>query len=117
MMAQGKIRYLALAAKTRDPKYPDLPTVNELLGSAGKSFVPYRAIGLWMVKKDMPTAYQKALISSFKVALHDPEVKLDTETRAYKYWPTNDADTPKVLRDEQRQYLNAIKEFNIEMRQ
>lgn len=116
MIQSGKLRFLAIGTNVRDPEYPELPTVNEFLGKNSK-FIPIKAIGMYMVKKDMPLVDQQALITVFMAALKEPEVKADIASRLFRVWPYSQAETPAQLEKEQRNYLRAIKEYNIEMKQ
>lgn len=116
LVKAGKLNFMAIGIPARDPEFPNIPTVDELLGK-NSGFVPIRAIGLYMVKKDMPWADQRALTSMFVAASKSPEVKADLDSKLYRSWPYTQAETPALLEKEKRNYLRAIKEFNIQMKQ
>jgi tripartite-type tricarboxylate transporter receptor subunit TctC len=116
LIAAGKIKFIAIGTPARDPEYPAIPTVNEFLGK-NSGFIPIKAIGMYMVKKDMSVIDQQALSTMFITAMKEPVVKADIASRLYRIWPYSQAETPMLLEKEERNYLRAIKEYNIEMKQ
>ena len=67
-MEAGKLRPIAVASQVRSPFLPDVPTVNEVLGSASIVRVSFRYVG---APKGMPAANRKYLSAGLEAALDD----------------------------------------------
>ena len=112
----GKIKFVAVATKHRDPVFSDVPTMEEYFPGL-KNFVPLGAYGAFYVSKDMPTATERTLLAGMKQALSNPNLKSSLIIRGYRPWTKDDAETRKILEAEQAHYYQALKQFNINLRQ
>lgn len=112
----GKIKFVAVASRHRDPVFSDVPTIEEYFPGL-KNFVPLGAYGAFYVSKDMPAATERTLLAGMKQALANPTLKSSLIIRGYRPWTKNDAETRKILEAEQAHYYQALKQFNINLRQ
>jgi len=112
----NKIKFIAVATKHRDPVFSDVPTMEEYFPGL-KNFVPLGAYGAFYVNKDMPAATEKTLLAGMKQALANPNLRSSLIIRGYRPWTKTDAETRKVLEAEQEHYYQALKQFNINLRQ
>jgi tripartite-type tricarboxylate transporter receptor subunit TctC len=112
----GKIKFIAVATKQRDPVFSDVPTVEEYFPGL-KNFVPLGAYGAFYVSRDMPAATEKTLLTGMQQALANPKLKSSLIIRGYRPWTKTDAETRKILEAEQEHYYQALKQFNINLRQ
>lgn len=111
----GKIKFVAIAAKQRDPVFSDVPTVEEYFPGI-KNFVPLGAYGAFYVNRNMPAATEKTLLAGMNEALANPNLKTSLIIRGYRPWTRDDAETRKILKTEQDHYYQALKQFDISMR-
>ena len=110
----GKIKFIAVASKHRDPVFSDVPTISEYLGNS--NFVPLGAYAGFYVKKDMPETYKKSLSAGLKQVLNTTDVKSDLIIRGYRPWTHTDAETKQILYEEQAHYYQSLKQFDINLR-
>ena len=111
----GKIKFVAVASKHRDPVFSDVPTMEEYFPGL-KNFVPLGAYGAFYVSRGMPRAQEQTLLAGMKQALANPSLKSSLIIRGYRPWTKNDIETRKILADEQDHYYLALKQFNINLR-
>lgn len=111
----GKIKFIAVATKQRDPVFSDVPTMEEYFPGL-KNFVPLGAYGAFYVSRDMPAATEKVLLTGMNQALANPNLKSSLIIRGYRPWTKTDAETRKILTTEQEHYNQALKQFNINLR-
>jgi len=112
----GKIKFIAVATKQRDPVFSDVPTIEEYFPGL-KNFVPLGAYGAFYVNRDMPAATEQTLLAGMKQALANPNLKSSLIIRGYRPWTKTDAETRKILDDEQAHYYLALTQFRINLRQ
>lgn len=112
----GKIKFVAVASRHRDPVFSDVPTIEEYFPGL-KNFVPLGAYGAFYVSKDMPAATERTLLAGMRQALANPNLKSSLIIRGYRPWTKDDAETRKILNVEQEHYYQALKQFNINLRQ
>lgn len=115
MQKLGRVHYLAIATEKRDPLYPDLPTVNEFLGT--KNFVNLRAIGTFFIDQSIDQKTNRALYSGLYQVLNRSDVKADLIGRLYRPWSVSEADSQRVFDQDQANYYRFLKKYKIEMRQ
>ena len=116
MYRAGKIKFIAVATKQRDPVFSDVPTIEEYFPGL-KNFVPLGAYGAFYVNRDMPAATEQTLLAGMKQALANPNLKSSLIIRGYRPWTKTDAETRKILDDEQAHYYLALTQFRINLRQ
>ena len=112
----NKIKFIAVATKHRDPVFSDVPTMEEYFPGL-KNFVPLGAYGAFYINKDTPSATERTLLTGMQQALTNPNLKSSLIIRGYRPWTKDDAETRKILAAEQAHYYQALKDFNINLRQ
>jgi tripartite-type tricarboxylate transporter receptor subunit TctC len=115
MLRLGKVHYLAIANETRDPLYPDLPTVNEFLGT--KNFINLRAIGTFFIDQSIDQNNNRALYTGLYQVLNRSEVKADLISRLYRPWTASESESQRVFDRDRENYYRLLKKYKIEMRQ
>lgn len=115
MQKLGRVHYLAIATEQRDPLYPDLPTVNEFLGT--KNFANLRAIGTFFIDQSIDTNTNRILYTGLKQVLDRPVIKADLISRLYRPWTVSEADSQRVFDRDQANYYRLLNKYKIEMRQ
>jgi tripartite-type tricarboxylate transporter receptor subunit TctC len=111
----GKIKFIAVATKQRDPVFSDVPTMEEYFPGL-KNFVPLGAYGAFYVSKDMSSTTEQTLLAGMKQALSNPNLKSSLIIRGYRPWTKSDTETRKILNAEQEHYYQALTQFNINLR-
>lgn len=112
----GKIKFLAIAASHRDPMYPAVPTIDELVGKKTGIYGP-RTGAAFYISKDIPADAENSLRNAFKEALQTPNVKEAIASRNYKHWTINsDAGINKAMAEDASQYYQLIKDLSIDIR-
>jgi tripartite-type tricarboxylate transporter receptor subunit TctC len=115
MLKLGKVHYLAIANETRDPLYPDLPTVNEFLGT--KNFINLRAIGTFFIDQSIDQNTNRTLYAGLYQVLNRSEVKADLISRLYRPWTASESESQRVFDRDRENYYRLLKKYKIEMRQ
>jgi tripartite-type tricarboxylate transporter receptor subunit TctC len=114
MYRSGKINYLAIAANKRDPRFPDVPTVKELIGSELTSHSWLAFFGHTNLDKSTLLRLQQDL----RNVIASPEMQKFIEDRLYI--PMHDvspADFFSVIERDRETYKKAIKDYNINLNQ
>jgi tripartite-type tricarboxylate transporter receptor subunit TctC len=106
----GKLKYLAIASKTRHPDYPDVPTVNELTGQ-NKDFL--RAWVVFYIKKTVPADVKAKLVKDISEAMQTPDLQNLLKTLAYRYPPAQPADLQKFVDGETAEFKKQVKKYNV----
>jgi tripartite-type tricarboxylate transporter receptor subunit TctC len=107
----GKIRYLATTASQRDPKYPTLPTMQELTGQA---FYGIAWAGFY-VANGMPEAREKELKLVLDLAFGLKEVAATLDALNYNYRNLGVAEFRKFVQQDQTKYKEAFRKNNIKL--
>lgn len=115
MQKLGRVQYLAIATEQRDSLYPDLPTVNELLGT--RNFTNLRAIGTFFIDQSIDEKTNRALYRGLHEVLNRATVKADLIGRLYRPWTVSEADSQRVFDRDRDNYYRLLKKYKIEMRQ
>lgn len=110
----GRLNLLAITADKRDPAFPDLPTVSELIGR------PFLSKGGWVVfftHKKTNEAQRKTLQDAIQFVLQMPDVQKDLERIRVMTWKSDlvawEKDRAKVLTD----YKALVQKFDIKIQQ
>ena len=112
----GKIKFIAMATKHRDPVFSDVPTMEEFFPGL-KNFVPLGAYGAFYVSRGLPDTTEQTLLAGIKQALANPNLKSSLIIRGYRPWTKSDAETRRILEAEQAHYYQALTQFKINLRQ
>jgi tripartite-type tricarboxylate transporter receptor subunit TctC len=108
--AAGKLKYLAIASKTRHPDYPNVPTVNELTGQ-NKDFL--RAWVVFYIKKNAPEDAKAKLVKDISEVMQTAEMQDLLKTSAYRYPPGPSAELQKFVDGETAEFKKMVKKYNV----
>jgi tripartite-type tricarboxylate transporter receptor subunit TctC len=112
MFRSGKIRYLAIAAKKRDPRFPDVPTVKELTGISLISHSWLAFFGPAELDKKTLTKLQQDL----RDTISDPQMVKFIEQRFYLPMHNfTSAEFKSIIEKDREMYKQAIKDYNINL--
>lgn len=106
----GKLKYLAIAGRTRHPEYPDVPTVNELTGQ-NNDFL--RAWVVFYIKKNAPADAKAKLVKDISEVMQTAELQDMLKTLGYRYPPAQPADLQKFVDGETKQFNKMVKKYNV----
>jgi len=108
-----KIRYLAIAAEKRDPRFPNVPTVKELTGI---SLVSYSWLAFFG-RKDLDPEKLTKLQRDLQDTIATPEMKSFIEDRFYipmhNVTPT---EFRRIIKKDQQLFKKAIRDYNINLK-
>jgi len=106
----GKLKYLAIAGRTRHPDYPDVPTLNELTGQ-NNDFL--RAWVVFYIKKNAPATAKAKLVKDISEVMQTPELQSMLKTLGYRYPPAQPADLQKFVDGETAYFNKMVKKYNV----
>jgi len=114
----NKVKFLAITATSRDPAYPDVPTVDELFGKKLRLEAPATGSAFY-IKKNVPAEDIKILRDAFQQAFSAPSVKEALESRRYNRWaPSAQGDNiDEVMNKDAQLTRKLLKQFNIDLKQ
>lgn len=112
----GKLRFLAIAADERNSLYPNVPTLDELVGKKTGIYGPKTGAAFY-VKRGTSLEIETALRAGFRQAYETTAVKEAIASRAYKRWPAKDSEIERVMADDEAKYHRLIKQLNIKLAQ
>jgi tripartite-type tricarboxylate transporter receptor subunit TctC len=106
----GRINYVAIAGATRDPEYPNVPTIKELTGHDFKVSGGWAAV---FINKNAPANITKKLEEDIKAAVQTPEVLDQIKALRGKPYKITNAEFDRQRQQEYQNYQQLIKEFGI----
>jgi tripartite-type tricarboxylate transporter receptor subunit TctC len=112
----GKLRFLAIAADERNSQYPDVPTIDELVGKKTGVYGPKTGAAFY-IKKGTPAEAEAALRAGFRKAYETATVKEAIASRGYKRWVARDSEIERVMADDEAKYHRLIRQLNIKLAQ
>ena len=114
----NKVKFLAITARSRNPAYPDVPTMDELFGKKLQLEAPATGAAFY-IKKNVPAEDIKILRDAFQQAFLAPSVKEALESRRYNRWAPSargvEIDEAMIKNAQLTQKL--IKQFKIDLKQ
>lgn len=113
LKASGKLNYLAVLGDKRDPRYPDVPTINEFLGQKMEYLNPFMIV---YTKESVPTDIKAHIHSSITSAMASPDVVESLDTIGFLPWSVPGSFN-KYLQDYKSNYIKFIKTKHVEIQQ
>lgn len=112
----GRLKFLAIAADERNSQYPDVPTIDELIGKKTGIFGPKTGAAFY-IKKTVSVEAEAALRAGFRKAYETDRVKEAISSRGYKRWTARDQEIDRVMAEDEAKYHRLIKQLNIKLAQ
>lgn len=111
----GRLNYVATAGAKRDPKYPDVPTLREVLGQDIKSSNSWLG---FLANKNIPAEVAAKLEKDIRDALNSKEVTTAIENglRARR-WDVTVPEFEKRIKQDIRDYQEITARYNIKVEQ
>ena len=113
LVESGKLKYLAYAGNTRNPDYPNVPTVNEL---TKQNKTPLRAWVVYYIKKSAPAEAKAVLAKDISSVMKTPEMQSLLKTLGYQYPPATPEELAKFVNGEATVTNELIKKYNISIK-
>jgi tripartite-type tricarboxylate transporter receptor subunit TctC len=101
----GKLRALAVTSLSRNPLYPDVPTINES-GYPGFSALSWSGIS---VPKDTPKAIVDKLEAAAVAAMKSPAIKARMESNGFVVPVQGSAEYTQFVSKERDRWMRVIK--------
>jgi len=114
MYRAGKIRYLAIAAARRDPKFPDVPTIREL---TGENIVSQSWLAFY-INQGVNDTVKRRLENDLREAIATPKIQ-NMITDNY-YIPLNNlslAEFQKQVAKDKENYATVLNKYKINLKQ
>ncbi|RZL89173.1 MAG: tripartite tricarboxylate transporter substrate binding protein [Variovorax sp.] len=112
MQRAGKLRYLAVAAPTRHPAFPDVPTVAESGGPAGFEVVGWTTLA---APPGLPRAVSDKIRRDVEKALAEADVKSKFATFGYEPFPTTHDQFQRYVQAESMRFADVIKKAKVSL--
>jgi tripartite-type tricarboxylate transporter receptor subunit TctC len=112
----GRIRFLAIASVTRDPFYPEIPTLDEFLGRKTGIVGPVTGAAFY-INKNTPVAAEAKLREAMIATLQSSEVQQKIHALNYRSWINNTAEANRALNENSVRYQQLIQQLNINLKQ
>jgi tripartite-type tricarboxylate transporter receptor subunit TctC len=106
----GKLQYIAITGKKRDPDYPDVPTIKELTKKDIAHLKPWVA---FYVNKSAPLIVQKQLVDDITEAANSEPVVDLLISMTYKPWKPTHQETLDFFAKQKSLYQTLIKQHKI----
>ena len=106
----GKIKFLAIAAKQRNPAYPNVPTLDEFLGKKSRIDGPTTGAAFY-INKSITPEIESSLKEAFELAFSSQEFRNSIRLKNYSRWIASDSD---IIEDTDK-YRRLIKQLNINL--
>lgn len=108
----GRLRFIAVAAPTRDPLYPNVPATSEL--AEMKDFRVSAWVGLF-ASHGMPAPIAQRLSADLREALDSPEVVERYRTFGYEAPRLNPAEFTQLIQRETQEWGQVIRAANLKL--
>lgn len=108
--AGGKLRYLAVAARTRNPAYPNVPTLQELTGSP---LTLYNSWNIVYVKKSVPANIKSKLAKDISDVMSSADMQDYVKSVGYESLPGTPAQLERFVETEIGNFGKATKRYKI----
>lgn len=109
----GRLNWIAITAKERDPQYPDIPTIKEL---TGRDFKVEGGYVVFFTNTKTANIHKSALAQGIKEVLENPEIKDTIKILARgRTWSGTAEQFETHRRKEIEVYKNLITTFNIKI--
>ncbi|HUD34220.1 MAG TPA: tripartite tricarboxylate transporter substrate-binding protein, partial [Variovorax sp.] len=112
MQRAGKLRYLAVAAPTRNTTFPDVPTVAESGGPAGFEVTGWTTLA---APPNLPAAVTDKMRRDVEKALADSDFKAKFAAFGYEPFPTTRAQFDQFVRSESARQADIIKKAKVSL--
>lgn len=106
----GRLNYLAIVADSRDPDFPEVPTIKELVGQDLSISNGWIAT---FIHSTVPATITKQLEADIRSIMQTPEMLNQIRALRGKYTPMTNADFDRQRRQEFKNYQRLVKEFDI----
>lgn len=110
LQAGGKLKYIAVASPTRNPAYPDVPTLTEL---TGRPLVLYHSWNIVYIKKAVSDDIKAKIAKDIADIMKTPEMIENVKAVGYESLPGTPADLEKFVNSEIVNFKKAAKKYNI----
>jgi tripartite-type tricarboxylate transporter receptor subunit TctC len=110
LQAGGKLKYIAVASPTRNPAYPDVPTLTEL---TGKPVTLYHSWNIVYVKKAVPDDIKSKIAKDISDVMKNPDMIENVKAIGYEPLPGSPAELEKFVNSETVNFKKAIKKYTI----
>ena len=110
----GRIKFLAIASDRGDPKYPDIPTLDEFVGKRTGITGPLTGAAFY-IHKDTPGNIEKHIRDAIVTALQSREVEQKVILLNYNLWPSN-KDFSTAFKNNNTKYRQLIQNLQINIR-
>jgi tripartite-type tricarboxylate transporter receptor subunit TctC len=108
----GKLRFLAVAARTRDPLYPDVPATAELPGLRGFEVSAWAGL---FAARSAPAAVVERIAADLREVLAKPEVAERYRTLGYEAPALSPAAYGQLIRQETESWARIIRAANLKL--
>jgi tripartite-type tricarboxylate transporter receptor subunit TctC len=108
--AGGKLKYIAVASKTRNPAYPNVPTLSELTGTP---ITLYQSWNIVYIKKAVPADIKEKIAKDISDVMKTPEMIETVKSIGYEPLPGTPADLEKFVNSEIVNFKKSVKKYNI----
>jgi tripartite-type tricarboxylate transporter receptor subunit TctC len=108
--AGGKLKYLAVASKNRNPAYLTVPTLAELTGSP---ITLYQSWNIVYIKKAVPADIKTKIARDISDVMKTPDMQENVKSIGYEPLPGTPADLEKFVNSEIANFMKATKKYKI----
>lgn len=108
----GKLRYIAVAAKSRVPQMPDVPTMAE---SGGPAELEVNSFVSLLAPKGVPDAVKKKINADVAKVIADPEIKARFDTFAFEPLAWSPEEIARQAEIKSKVYGDLVKRGNISL--
>jgi tripartite-type tricarboxylate transporter receptor subunit TctC len=108
--AGGKLKYLAVAAKNRNPAYPNVPTLAEVTGSP---LTLYHSWNIVYIKKAVPADIKAKIAKDISDVMSTPAMVENVKAVGYEPLPGTPAELEKFVSSEAVNFNKATKKYKI----
>ncbi len=112
----GRIKFLAIAAPKRDPVHPEIPTIDEFIGSKSGIAGPVTGAAFY-INKNTASSVEEKLRKAVISAVQGTEVQQKISALNYRVWNANSKEINKTFEDNLIQYQQLTRQLNINLRQ
>ena len=107
-----RLKFFAFTGKTRHPKWPHVPTVQELTSQNVEFIKPWVA---FVIKDNVPSDTKKKYAKDIKQIIDSDEYKKIMASLNYDHWDITPDEFKKFVKDQSATYQKIITKYNIQL--
>ena len=106
LMKAGKVKLIAIAARSRSPAHPDVPTLEEAGGPAGLELDSWLAL---MAPRGTPARVIRRINADVTKQMADPDVVERLRVLGFEAAPHSPEDVARLIRDDTKKYGELVR--------